>query len=132
MNKTLLFTITFAFAAMRMNAQSTTTKSNSGSTTISTISTYEGTALIWSECADACYNLVEGGFTDWRMPTLAESVYYRTAFAPPDGTWGTYVWTATINENAAGLWVLMNEKDGNWDYRNYDNPNKANGCRCVR
>ena len=99
---------------------------------IKAISRWEGTDIKWAECADSCHKLVEDGFSDWRMPFLNEAIYGRIAFAPPDGSWLKYIWTATPFTRAGGLWILMKEDNGNWDYRNYDNPSSSNGCRCVR
>ena len=105
-------------------------------TCITSISIYEGSSLTWVECADACYNLVEGGFSDWRIPTWDEAVYYRTTFGPPDGTWiADYVWTSTPWDSrvaatpSAGTWVLFPENNGGWSSANYAT---TYCCRCVR
>lgn len=100
---------------------------------ITSISNYEGSAINWINCADACRNLVEGGFSDWRMPTSAEAIYYRTVdiFNPPDGSWiAGPVWTGTHNTNTgAGAWFTLNENNGALDYYGFSN---LHNCRCVR
>ncbi len=67
---------------LNLNAQNTSIKTNSEGIAITSISAYEGAEITWPECVDACYKLEEGGFTDWRMPTMSEAVYYRTTLTP--------------------------------------------------
>lgn len=102
---------------------------------ISAISTYEGTNINWSACREACRTLVEGGFSDWRMPTWDEAIYYASGvFNPPDGTWAGYVWTSTpldarVGPYTTGQWLRLSELNGDW----IPAPISAgSSCRCVR
>lgn len=128
----LLLTVLQVFLVFNLKAQETESFDNKSVKTISAISRFEGTSMTWPQCADTCHNLIEGGFDDWRMPYLSEAIYGRIAFDPPDGSWCRYIWTATPFTRTAGVWILMNESNGNWDYRDFDNPSNSNSCRCVR
>lgn len=104
---------------------------------ISMISSYDASTYTWDGCREKCRNLTEGGYTDWRMPTWDEAVYYGSgAFNPPGGTWhSTSVWTSTpwdarvAGTPSTGYWVVFYESNGNWGYILYTNSNK---CLCVR
>ena len=103
---------------------------------ITSISTTEWSGKTWAQCRENCRLLVQGGFSDWRMPTWDEAAYYGSgAFDPPDGTWSGYVWTSTpwdlrvAATPGYGVWVVFNESDGTWIHAHYAS---VGDCRCVR
>jgi hypothetical protein len=53
-----------------------------------------------------CTNLVEGGFSDWRTPTLAEALTMSA-----DGGWGPNEYPIHVRLGSAGIWT--SEKRGN-------------------
>jgi len=131
----LLFLVSVVIIIQSAIGQNSSTKTAGDSKTacencITSISTFEGSSLTWAACADACFNLEESGFSDWRMPSFDEIVYYRTAFAPPDGSWiNQNVWTSTLWTAQVGSWIVLYESAGSWNNVNYST---KNSCRCVR
>ena len=104
---------------------------------ITSISTAEWTnEASWSACREHCRNLVEATYTDWRVPTFDEMIYYiGGSFNPPDGSWLTETWTSTpavstILAGTATEWIYVNENTGTWG-RNIFSLNTID-CRCVR
>ncbi len=101
--------------------------------------TVSTTAMTWGACARWCVNSTEGGFTDWRMPTIKDIWYlYMTV---DGGTDNKYIWTASFpgepgilisNGNPADyvhhfyIWRIL---DGYWSL---SWPNNIYYCRCVR
>lgn len=83
-----------------------------------------------------CRNLTEGGFSDWRLPTLPELITLAstggTVISTPSS--GNFLWTATINGTnfGAGQHALATFRlsDGTVEvtYGNSSNPR----TRCVR
>ena len=110
---------------------------------ITSVSTTEWTGLAdWGVARDNCRNLVEGGYSDWRLPTFEEAVYYSSgAFDPPDGSWiNDEIWTSTpatsdIPGGAVNSWVWIREVigavGGQWGVATYNSAINP-GCRCVR
>jgi len=104
---------------------------------ITSISTTEWSTVTWEQCRENCRLLVQGGFSDWRMPTWDEAAYYGSgAFDPPDGTWiSGYVWTSTPWDSRVagtpsnGYWVVFAENNGPWRGYSYMS---SYCCRCVR
>ena len=116
----------------------TATTAGGGSTgcanCITTISTYTATGVTWVQCADGCRNLSEGAgpYTDWRMPTFEEFLYYRTTLDPPGGTWllTNPVWTATADGSPiSNAFVTILESTG---VTSATAPTATAKCRCVR
>ncbi|MCI5058189.1 MAG: hypothetical protein MRY83_18905 [Flavobacteriales bacterium] len=104
---------------------------------ISSISNTEWTSVNWSTCRENCRNLSESGFTDWRMATFDEAVFYASGvFDPPDGSWLNNTWTsspydARVTESSAiQRWVIFNENNGIWGGGLYNST--SINCRCVR
>jgi len=105
---------------------------------ITSISTTEWSVVTWAQCRENCRLLVQGGFSDWRMPTWDEAAYYGSgAFDPPDSTWiGGYVWTSTPWDSRVaatptkGNWVVFYESLGAWFNNSYNTTTYY--CRCVR
>lgn len=115
---------------------------------ITSISTTEWTGLAtWITARENCRTLVEGGYSDWRLPTFEEALYYLSGtFDPPDGSWiNDEVWTSTAATPVYGTqtatpgatktsnnqYVWIHETNGTWGYANYNDPSNP-GCRCVR
>jgi len=89
-------------------------------------------AMDWITCYTTCRNATDGGYTDWRMPTLDEIFWARVSgvISPPDG-WkpNDYLtWTATCTPSS-GYWIVFREADGSWASINFT-PTLV--CRCVR
>ena len=83
----------------------TTTRGESGQTLTWTQGTGGGT---WQEATLQAANHVEGGFTDWRLPTVDE---LQTAVTDSDpATFGQY----DPNVNFASFWTSKSQ--GNWSY----------------
>lgn len=94
-------------------------------------STLGPAALIWGDCARYCENLVEGGFSDWRMPTYEEG---NRLFGLTTSS-SDIIWTSTPN---ASKWntgsnpsefLVIQMNDGRWST---DPPFFTNSCKCVR
>jgi hypothetical protein len=73
------------------------------------------------EAVSYCYNLVEGGFSDWRMPSIPEVEYLRDVL----GKWPTSgdYWTKTIDIQSGGNRIAVT-----WSYStNYSALRAAGG-----
>jgi len=79
-------------------------------------SNYSSSPMTWGDCARYCANLVEGGFSDWRMPTLKEAIELATKVDA--GTNTNYFWTATplgddgITQTALGHYGITTGSTG--------------------
>jgi len=89
-------------------------------------SNYSSSSMTWGACARYCANLVEGGYSDWRMPTLYEAIELATKVNA--GTNTNPFWTATPGGNA-GYYYIWTPADGFWDLWSAGNNSY---CRCVR
>ena len=105
---------------------------------ISMVSHVSTSSMKWGSCADTCRDMTKDGFTDWRMPTFDEVIYYVSGASNISFTASSnYIWTSTpfdarINPTTTsptGDWVVFNESYGNWYNSSYDN---GDYCRCVR
>lgn len=104
---------------------------------ITSISNMEWNNIAWATCRQHCLSLTEGSFSDWRMPTFDEIVYYTSGtFSPPDGSWiSGLVWTSTPQDArfptpTNNNWMTLNENTGQWAGWAYNTPSIS--CRCVR
>jgi len=85
--------------------------------------------------AQYCASLVEGGFSDWRMPTFDELTYAVSALTDTTGAVvadANYLWTRTNRCDSASCgsnWLILNPSSGTWDSSNYSN---SRYVRCVR
>ncbi|TAL57638.1 MAG: hypothetical protein EPN85_13585 [Bacteroidetes bacterium] len=95
------------------------------------ISDTKWTAVNWMTCGTNCAALVEGGNSDWRMPTVEEYAYARHTFAaPPTGGWqAQFFWTRVVFPGGTGYWIVLNESNGIWTVDYYT---ATDYCRCVR
>jgi len=103
---------------------------------ISMVSNVSTSSMTWGSCADTCRNMTTGGFTDWRMPTFDEVIYYVSGAsnisftASSSSIWTSTPWDVRVtNSIYTGFWVIFIESAGNWSYNNYSN---NASCRCVR
>lgn len=71
--------------------------------------------LNWIEAVDYCLALDEGGYTDWRLPTMEEVLHYRTAmdlsiiFEYETNEFSRYLWTSTSvvsSDNSGDYWYI--------------------------
>jgi len=83
----------------------------------------------WVACGTYCRNLTDGGYTDWRVPTLDELSYAKLSGYNAPSWSSNYVWTSTPYTSDNGRWVIFNEGDGHWGTYNYV---YNSYCRCVR
>ncbi len=103
---------------------------------ISSISNASTNVMIWKSCADYCKNLTESGFSDWRMPTVEECIFYRSSKSiSANGSWVDEVWTTNIKNSNFGTvdlnqWITFRENDGKLNTANYNSG--VTYCRCVR
>jgi hypothetical protein len=73
------------------------------------------------EAVNYCFNLTEGGFSDWRMPSIPEVEYLRDVL----GQWPTTgdYWTKTIDIQSGGMKLAVT-----WSYStNYSALRAAGG-----
>lgn len=90
------------------------------------------TGLTLAGCADHCLNLNLNDATDWRMPTIDEVVYYRTALETGT-TWHTdYIWTSTPVSSNGSYGTYMYIESTMYSTRGDDLFGQTRGCRCVR
>jgi len=105
---------------------------------ISMVSHVSTSSMKWGSCADTCRDMTKDGFTDWRMPTFDEVIYYVSGASNISFTASSRsIWTSTpcdvrvTNSITPGYWVIFNESDGNWSSYLYNNT-PIIYCRCVR
>ena len=65
------------------------------------VSKDNGVPINWPDSKKYCENLTVGGFSDWRMPTLAE---LATLYTPNEKNKNGYHTTARINTTAQSCW----------------------------
>ncbi len=102
---------------------------------ITMVSAVSTNSMTWGDCASFCRSKTDGGFTDWRMPTFEEVIYYTSGASNITFTATSYIWTSTpydakvnpTTTSSTGCWVIFNETSGYWSYYNNNNY-----CRCVR
>ena len=89
-------------------------------------------SMTWEQCIKACQQSTAQGFSDWRMPTIEETIdSYRR------GTIGStcydYFWTATPTHSSSGsnayYYTFSSNNSGSWtvQYALFQTQ-----CRCVR
>mgnify|MGYP001129631028 CR=1 FL=1 len=105
---------------------------------ISMVSEVSTNSMTWGDCASFCRSKTDGGFTDWRIPTFEEVIYYTSGASNITFTTiSNYIWTSTpydakVNPTTTacnGDWVIFREFSGNWSHDDY---NHHYYCRCVR
>ena len=106
---------------------------------ISMVSNISTNSMTWGECAQTCRNMTTDGFTDWRMPTFDEVIYYTSGASNITFTaCSNYIWTSTPYDArvyataSSGKWVLFTESSGNWYNATYSGGDGTFFCRCVR
>ncbi len=103
---------------------------------VSDISTY---AMQWGACASFCRDKDDSGFTDWRMPTFEEVIYYTSGASNITFTASSnYIWTSTpydakvATTASYGSWVLFSESSGDWPNSSHYYSFYSYCWRCVR
>ena len=104
---------------------------------ITMVSAVSTNSMTWGGCASFCRSKADDGFTDWRMPTFEEVIYYTSGASNITfDVFSYYIWTSTpydakvATTSYTGRWVLFIEGSGNWGGDNYTAT--SNYCRCVR
>lgn len=97
---------------------------------VSMVSNISTSTMTWKDCAQSCGSKIDGGYDDWRMPSLEEAIYYtffapNISFTPSSNS----IWTTTPSTSNTGSWVIFKESDGYWNSYYYNNNTY---CRCVR
>jgi len=103
---------------------------------ISMVSDISTNSMTWGACAKKCREMTTDGFTDWRMPTFDEVIYYVSGASNISFTASSsYIWTSTpwdakvATTASSGYWGLFNETSGKWLATTYSD---SYYCRCVR
>ena len=109
---------------------------------ISMVSDISTNSMTWGECASFCRSKTDGDFTDWRMPTFEEVIYYTSGASNITFTASSnYIWTSTpydarvATAASSGNWVVFYESSGYWteySYSDGSNTYPHRYCRCVR
>lgn len=113
----------------------------SGTGTITMISSRSSSQMNFSSCSQYCYNLVESGYSDWRMPIPGELYEATINGSPsfPGGSSGIIIWTSQtqliwnslINQNEINhILIYENDPHNIMGTTNYILYNAY--CRCVR
>ena len=93
-----------------------------------------GNSYSYQDASQYCSNLVEGGYNDWRIPTLAEFEYVRDVLNLPGTTLPCWtkdspvfqIWTQTISSGIPQIIIWRVLTDGSWMTGN------SSGVTCVR
>ena len=118
---------------------------------ISVYSSRSASPMTWPNCAQYCYNLVESGYTDWRVPTIGELEQswninplivstWHIADPPGESDCGTfpgigdtYIWTSSPGTFSGNSWIIVREFGWNvWEASGGVCGNGSTYCRCVR
>ncbi len=98
---------------------------------ISAVSSMSGMVMRYGPAFEYCADLEEGGFSDWRLPAMADLMFLVSGggeFA--GGKTNQAVWSATFEPGSNGSEYLgINLLTGEW--QGYNN-NATLGVRCVR
>jgi hypothetical protein len=90
------------------------TVSGGGGSSMPSMMSNEATALSFSGAVQYCKNLVESSFSDWRLPTIDELVY----FVGDPGVSTNYLWTKSLapgKENPVNQnYMTLRLTDGKW------------------
>ncbi len=125
------------------NPQWTTLSVSGGcSGSVQMISNVSTTTMNWRACANYCATLTEGGYDDWRMPTIEDVVFYMSSWDKVKNSSGTflttqpsftsYIWIGELahaGTTTYSSWIIFNESTGSWHWNDYYN---SDACRCVR
>ena len=84
---------------------------NAGKPTM--VSARSASIMEWRQAVDWCRNLEEGGYTDWRLPTVEELVYVMCNVDSLSSESICCLWTATVGV-VEHSWVRLIPSDGNW------------------
>jgi len=101
------------------------------------ISNQTWSSVDWLTCGTNCASYAggtagDGGFTDWRMPTVEEYTYARQQFAAPTGGWlGGFIWTRDVYPGTPTNWIVLHESAGGF-WNSYTRTDTTPYCRCVR
>jgi hypothetical protein len=63
-------------------------------------------------------------YTDWRLPTVSEAAVFEGTISS-----ASLIWTATVRDASAVVWIFLRLSDGYWSSSSYDN---SYYVRCVR
>ncbi|MCL2649466.1 MAG: DUF1566 domain-containing protein [Candidatus Azobacteroides sp.] len=84
----------------------------------------------WTSANNLCKNLIVGGYTDWRLPTLAELSTIYTERITIDGFGSFFYWTSTLTN---GMYCKINFNNGstNYDYSYNSGSSRARAVRTI-
>ena len=86
----------------------------------------------WEYCRDTCKNLILGGHSDWRMPSMDEVYVYSTTMDAPDSWSGVHTMTPIWSNGEFGT-AIVREDTGRPNLYLPPPFNLSNSlCRCVR
>jgi hypothetical protein len=101
-------------------------------------SNYSSTTMNWGDCVRYCDALVEGGFSDWHIPSFYEVWNMFITNPTSAGTSSNYFWTSTPSfwynlggsTTNTGTYYRWRPSDGDWTWPNANT--FTSYCRCVR
>ncbi len=93
--------------------------------------------MTWNEAQEYAKNLREGGYDDWRLPTLAEltialaNQFIQDGAKEPLGFRGGYNYWSSLEVGADGAWYAYGGSNGGV-YTNYVFKDYQYAVRCAR
>lgn len=97
--------------------------------TPTTITDESTTSMTFGDAARYCRDLVESGFSDWRLPTWPEAWTLYQESIVPSPTSSNMVWTASPDLGSGSYLLITRFSDGHTGRSGGANPERV---RCVR